>query len=139
MSSRSVAATQVPFWQRQFAPKASLVQIVFDVAAGILLPILCLVADPIVFRARSFGSPLLGNYALLAYFAIGMAFLALALWLLCHRPASVFAGLLGAGAFFALLLGVVLLPFSMLGLFAAGLGLLGLSPSSPHSFSGGTL
>jgi hypothetical protein len=128
MSSVSITAPARPFWQRQFGPEPSRWQVAFDLAAGILLPLVCLAADPIVFRGDSFMPPLLGHRALLCYAAIGTSLLALALWLLCRRPAALLAGFLLAGALFALLLGVFLLPFSMIGLFANGLGALGLSP-----------
>jgi hypothetical protein len=130
--SAPVTAHGRPFWQRQFAPEPSWWQVAFDLAAGILLPLVCLAADPIIFRdphmSPLLASPLLGRYTLLCYAAIGTGLLALALWLLCRRPAALLAGFLVAGALFALLLGVVLLPFSLLGLLAMGFGALGLSP-----------
>jgi hypothetical protein len=78
-----------------------------------LLPIVCLVADPIVFRSSSHDSPKLPKHALFAYTAIGLAFLALSLWLLCRRPASLLAGLLLGESFFALVLGLILFPASL--------------------------
>jgi hypothetical protein len=121
-----------PFWQRQFDAEPSRWQVAFDLAAGILLPLVCLAADPIVFRDPHMSpllvSPLLGRYLLLCYAAIGTSLLALALWLLCRRPAALLAGFLVAGALFALLLGVLLLPFSLIGMIAMGFGALGLSP-----------
>ncbi len=128
VSSASITATARPFLQRQFDPGPSWWQTAFDIAAGIVLPLVCLAADPVVFRASSFGSPLLGGYALLGYAAIGTGLLALAVWLLCGRPAPLLAGFLAAGALFALLLGVVLFPLSIIGLVAGGIGVLGLSP-----------
>src|SRR5262249_19547142 len=126
MSSTSVSGPQIPFWQRQFLPEPSWAQNAFDVAAGILLPVLCLVADPIVFRGQGFGAPFLGSIALLAYATIGVSILAITLWLVCRRPPGFLAGFLFSGALFALLLGIFLLPLSLVGLFAAGMGILGL-------------
>jgi hypothetical protein len=127
MSNAPTAPRTPPFWDRQFAPELSWGQLVFDLVAGILLPVFCLVADPIVFRESPFGTPLLGGYAPLAYVAIVTGLLALAIWLLARRPAALLAGFLVAGALFALLLGIALFPFSLIGLFA-GIGALGLSP-----------
>ena len=48
-------------------------------------------------------------------------------WLLFRRPAAVFAGLLTGGALFATMLGLILLPLSLIGLFFI-IGILGFSP-----------
>lgn len=117
---------QLPFWRRQFSPQSSVRQDVFDVAVGIALPLFCLIVDPFVLRS-SFGEPLLNGYRGVAISAIGLGFFSLALWLSIRKPSAVLAGLLAGGALFALLLGLVLLPFSAVGLFMV-IGILGFSP-----------
>lgn len=115
-------------WRRPFGSEVPPRDISFDIAGGIVLPLLCFVADPIVFKAPLFGSPLLGHFALFAYLTIGIAMQSLVLWLVCRRPAALFAGVLTASALFAFVLGVILLPLSFAGVFMAGIGILGLSP-----------
>jgi hypothetical protein len=126
--SRQVAAPEPSiFWGRQFAPSPTGGQIVFDVAFGIALPLICLVADPIVFRESGFGRPLLDGYLMVAGGSMGLGLLSLVAWLSIRNPPSLLAGLLAGGAVFASLLGLVLLPYSLFGLIAL-IGILGFSP-----------
>lgn len=105
-----------------------------DVLGGLLLPIGCLVFDPLVFRSFDpCALPLLrGPIRLLGYSAIGLGLLAFAVWLICgarfKRGSAFMAGILALGAGVAALLGLGLLPFSLLGIIAFGLGLIGLIP-----------
>ena len=76
MSTSPTDPKQPTFWERHFELKPTPEQIAFDIAFGIALPLLCLYLDPIVFRAKgSFGEPLLGRHAVLAYAAIGLGLL----------------------------------------------------------------
>lgn len=116
------------FWRRQFDPHPTKRQISFDVAVGILLPIACLLWDPIIFRhALNPGRGLLEPFRLLATLTIGLGVLLLSIWLLRRPAPALFVGLLVGGAMFASFLGVVLIPISLIGLFF-GIGALGLSP-----------
>lgn len=114
------------FWRRQFAPVATSRQFVFDVLMGICLPLVCLYFDPIVFRSLS-GEALLGRYTTLALVAILLGLLSLTVWLSIRRPPALLAGLLAGGAVFSCLLGLVLLPFSLMGLLWL-IGVLGFAP-----------
>lgn len=103
----------------------------FDVICGILLPAICVVADPIVFKHSAlFGAlvgPLLKWAVVFGYgeILIGLTAFTIFLW---RQPVSPFlAGVLLVGAAFSLLVGIVLLPFSLLGLFFV-IGVLGFSP-----------
>ena len=112
------------FWKRQFAPEATAHQIVFDVTAGILLPIGCLMLDPVFVRPPD------GQWVLLApaaYVTSAVSFLHLVVWLIARRPASYLCGALGASALLSFLTGLVLFPYSMTGL-AILIGVLGLTP-----------
>jgi hypothetical protein len=100
---------------------------VVDAVLGIGLPVLCLALDPIVFRSRFPRAGLLEPYALGAYAFIGLALACLAWWLAFRRPSVILGGALAAACVSSLLLGVVLLPVSIAGLFAL-VGLLGCSP-----------
>ena len=99
-------------------------RIAIDLTFGAVIPLGCLVFDPIVFRGSD---ALFSEYALVGYSAAGMGLLALPLWLLFGRPAGLFAGLLAGGAVFAMCLGLVLLPFSVIGLVIL-IGVLGFMP-----------
>ena len=106
-----------------------------DIIGGLVLPVICVVVDPIVFKTsfitndleNIFGGLLLQRYAVLGYLniVIGLAAFTILLW---RRPASPFlAGVLLAGALFSFVLGAVLLPFSLLGLLFV-IGVLGFTP-----------
>jgi len=96
------------------------------VGLGIILPLICLTFDPIVFRT-TFGEPILGSYKISGYGFMVLSMLTLAAWLPIRRLPSVFCGCLFAACAFALVLGVALLPISLIGLFAI-IGILGFSP-----------
>jgi signal transduction histidine kinase len=125
------SSSPVTFWGRQFADTPTRAQTVFDVCAGIILPVACLAFDPVVFRGGFAGGPLLGSFKLFAYALIAFEIAALAAWLALRGRAGVWAGVLGgvmaAGAHFSLVVGVVLLPFSLIGLMFL-VGVLGFSP-----------
>jgi hypothetical protein len=109
------------FWRRQFAEPATPAQRRFDVAFGLVLPVLCFVFDPIVFHEWLSDEPgLLGRWQFYVYTISALEMVALAAWL-CKaggtgRPPAALGGMLLAGGVFSLALGVVLLPLSLLGL-----------------------
>ena len=96
------------------------------VALGIVLPLICIAFDPIVFRT-TFGQPILGSYKVSGYGFMALSMLVLAAWLSVRRLPSLFCGFLFGGCVFAVVLGVALLPMSVIGLFAI-IGILGFSP-----------
>ncbi len=107
-------------------------QTLFDVAGGAVIPILLLIFDPAVFRSTGcIGSPVLVNYAIFAYLAIGLGILTLLAWLFVpaarRRRAGIFAGTLLTGGLFAAGIGIVMLPVSIPGLLIC-LGALGFVP-----------
>jgi hypothetical protein len=95
----------------------------YDVVAGIALPVLCLLADPGVFKGWA--------YRPVVYTFIATEIAVLAAWLLLQprlrSSALFFAGPLAAGGGFALALGVALLPLSFFGLLLL-VGFLGFTP-----------
>lgn len=125
--------TREKFWPRQFSPTITTGQIVFDIIVGAIIPIVLLYVDPTVFRTTGVGNgnPVLSNYAIFAYLAIGLGILTLTGWLfvgeLRQTGAAFIAGVLLTGALFAMTVGVVLAPFSVLGLFMC-IGALGFFP-----------
>jgi hypothetical protein len=121
------------FWRRQFGDAPTRVQFRFDVAFGLVIPVLCFVFDPVVFRGGVINSDgFYQSFRLFAYAASALEMATLACWLLLvrkfpawSRPAG---GVLAAGAFFSFALGVAILPLSLIGLVFAGIGALGFIP-----------
>ena len=118
---------QAFFWQRQFSPQITPSQVGFDLAFGIVLPLICLSLDPFVLRSPA-GRALIGQYTIVVGMAGGLGIVLLPAWHLSRRPPAVFAGLMSGTAIFATLLGVVLLPFSVVGLCFDKIAVLGFSP-----------
>ena len=123
--------TKPGFWRRQFAPQVTWPQVSFDIVFGIVGPILCFTFDPIVFRGSFGDRPLLGDYKIYVYFFSGLQIIMLSLWLLAGAGFQFWNELVGAGLFlggmFCLAIGVVLLPFSLVGLML-GIGIFGFTP-----------
>ncbi|HEX8285331.1 MAG TPA: hypothetical protein VF588_18395 [Pyrinomonadaceae bacterium] len=120
------------FWRRQFGEQATPAQRRFDIAFGIILPVLCFVFDPIVFRdwhVENFG--VYERWQSYTYTVCTSEMVALAAWLLrargAGRPPAVLGGVLFAGGLFSLLIGVAILPFSLLGLIVL-VGVFGFTP-----------
>jgi hypothetical protein len=102
-----------------------------DVLGGIVLPVVCIVLDPFVFRTAEAlpggGGPLLGRYLVFGYGEILLGMFAFVLYRWRRALSPFLAGMLLMGAIFAGLLGLVLLPFSVIGVMVM-IGLLGFSP-----------
>src|SRR3954454_16294240 len=101
---------------------------------GIVAPLLCIAIQFTIFPELIDDLPglsFLNTYPLLNYGIVALEILTLATWLSLGgrvgRGGGVIAGLLLAGSGFSGLLGVVLLPFSLIGLVAL-IGVLGLVP-----------
>jgi len=122
---------KVGFWRRQFEATVTRPQIIFDIVFGVIAPILCFVFDPIVLKSWFLGPPLFPDYQLFAYLFSGLQIILLSLWLLTgpgqHILNSFMGGILLVGAVFCLVAGVVLAPFSLLGLIYA-IGAFGFTP-----------
>lgn len=111
------------FYARQVDDKRTPWQVFFDVAFGIVLPMICLIFDPFVFRRT--------EYQVLAHCFIGIQMALLAVWLFLGERAAPVAGLFG-GAFLlgyavAAAVGLMLLPLSLIGLILI-VGALGFTP-----------
>jgi hypothetical protein len=126
------APRRTSFWARQVTGEPTRPQRIFDVLFGVVLPVVCLAADPIVFKtAAGFGRAVLLPYATAAYTLIGLQLVALAAWLLAGgrlaKGAAWFAGPLAAGAIIAAGVGLAILPISLIGLLVL-IGALGFTP-----------
>jgi hypothetical protein len=119
------------FWRRQFAPGITTPQIVFDFCFGAVGPVLCFIFDPIVFRGGFLGAPLLPDYQIFTYLFSGLQIVLLFMWLTLGPKNTIGRHIIGAafvtGAFFCTVVGLVLIPFSILGLMF-GIGLFGFTP-----------
>ncbi len=117
------------FWRRQFQTEATASQRKFDWTFGVILPVLCVVCDPIVFKSAS--NPLLGNFKPFAYLLSFVSIMAMMAWLLFGKKLqwmnAFLAGLFLVGGFVSLGVGVVLFPFSVFGLRML-IGILGFTP-----------
>lgn len=121
------------FWRRQFCAPATEAQFRFDVAFGLVVPVLCFVFDPIVFHGwLRINGGVLGGLRLYVYGASAVEMATLACWLFVvakfpawSRPAG---GVMLAGGIFSSLIGVTILPFSVFGILIGGIGLLGFIP-----------
>jgi hypothetical protein len=121
------------FWRRQFAESVTPRQRHFDITFGIVLPILCLVLDPIVFREWDIEvGGFYRRWRSYAYTVSTLEMVALAAWLLraggAGRPPAALGGVLVAGGIFSFVVGVAILPFSLLGLVFFFVGVFGFIP-----------
>ncbi len=130
LDSTSPSGMAVGFWRRQFMPTTTRAQIIFDLLFGIVSPVLCFVYDPIVFKS-DFGDGLFVEYQSFAYIVSVVEILLLIMWLVCGRQleprTQLLGGMLLAGALFSGVIGLAILPFTLLGLFL-GIGILGFIP-----------
>jgi ABC-type multidrug transport system fused ATPase/permease subunit len=129
----SFGAKKVGFWRRQFTQIPTRAQDTFDTIFAVVMPIIVLLADPIVFKGGEgfWNRGLLEDYQLLAYVVCSLQIGLFLTWRTWRRSlirwAPAFAGIFFAGALFSSVIGVVLLPFSLIGLIVL-IGALGFTP-----------
>lgn len=115
------------FWCRQLRIEPTLSQQKFDWAYGVFVPLVCVAADPIVFRDQG----LLDEYRPFAYLLSSVSIMAMAAWLLWGKRlgwlAAPLGGLFITGSFVSFIVGVILFPFSLIGLLLL-IGFLGFTP-----------
>ncbi len=118
------------FWRRQFQ-KTTESQRKFDWFFGVIMPVICFVFDPIVFKGNTLGTAFLANYKPFAYLLSFVSIMAMAAWLIWGAKLKWFnaflAGLFFVGGLISLGIGIVLIPFSLLGLIIL-VGALGFTP-----------
>ncbi len=92
----------------------------FWVSAGIVGPIVCLVMEPLVFQGGDEHGPMLGRFWVFCYSFMSLEMLTLASWLLVRERfgalTAIVAGMLFMGTAFASGFGLLILPFTLLGL-----------------------
>lgn len=124
---KSEDSEKVGFWRRQFQPNSTRTQRGFDWAFGVILPTVCFAADPIVFNDKG----LLEAYRPFAYILAAISITSMVLWLPWARHYRIvnaaFSGLFAVGSLISLAVGIILFPFSLLGLVFL-IGALGFTP-----------
>ena len=130
--AQSTAEQEPRFLRRQLTGTATRPQIIFDLAVGVILPILCLIFDPIVFRGGFAGEGVLKDWQLFAYIVITLEVVTLAVWLAWGARAGAWLSAIGAimlaGALFSFVIALVILPVSIIGLIFYFIGVLGFTP-----------
>jgi hypothetical protein len=129
MSDDTLLHGKVGFWKRQFQLRPTNGQRTFDVLFGGLTPLLCLILDPGILRQGSIpDEPLLENWSVYVHTEIAIGLVLLGFFLAFQRASPILAGaLLGCGTF-SLLLGLLLLPLSMLALIEVPIAVFGFTP-----------
>ena len=129
--NNSINQPKTRFWKRQFQAQSTEVQRTFDWIFGVLLPVICFVFDPLVFKGNAWGTAVLGNYKPFAYLLSFVSIMAMAAWLIWGAKlkwlSGFLAGLFFLGGIISLGVGIVLIPFSLLGLIIL-VGILGFTP-----------
>ena len=119
------------FWRRQFQTEPTESQQKFDWFFGVILPIVCFVFDPIVFKGDAWGAAFLGTYKPFAYILSFVSVMALSAWLIWGEKLkwlnAFLAGLFIIGGLVSLGVGIILSPISLLGLIVI-IGALGFTP-----------
>ena len=135
INETSTPAKRAGFLQRQFSESPSRGQKRFDWMFGVGLPIVCIAADPIVFRNWAASDPsdvLLFKYKIFCYVLSATSILAMAAWLLWGNKLGELRPFLGGlflvAAAISTLVGIGIAPFSAIGIIFYGLGLLGFVP-----------
>jgi hypothetical protein len=125
--SNCQSETRVGFWSRQFQIEPTQAQRKFDWAYGVVVPLVCVAADPIVFRDQG----LLEEYRPFAYLLSSISIMAMAAWLLWGKRlgwlAAPLGGLFIAGGLVSFVVGAILFPISFIGLVVL-IGFLGFTP-----------
>ncbi len=123
--------TEKGFWRRQFQPEATFSQKKFDWGFGVILPVICFVCDPTVFKGGFAGAAILGDFKPFACILSFASVMAMAAWLIWGEKlkwmSAILSGFFAFGAMISLAVGIVLTPYSLLGLIII-IGVLGFTP-----------
>lgn len=131
ISDEGAAPQQQGFWRRQFTGEPTRGQEKFDRWFGVAIPVACYFFDPLIFQGLMLDHGLLEEYRLFVYMVSAIEIGMLLCWFTFRRDletfAAPFAGVLFAGGLFSALIGVLILPLSVLGMLYV-IGLLGFIP-----------
>jgi hypothetical protein len=123
---------RVGFWRRQFQAEATPGQKKFDWLFGVVLPVICVLFDPVVFSGRALGPALLGAYKPFAFILSFVSIVAMIAWLIWGARLkwlnAILSGFFLLGGLVSLCVGAIILPFSLIGLMLLFIGALGFTP-----------
>ena len=121
------SAEPVGFWRSQFLQQSTKKQNIFDWSYGVVIPLICVAADPIVFTEGG----VLGDYKVFAHLLSATSILAMAAWLLWGQElrwlCAPLAGFFIAGSAVSFIVAALIFPYSLIGLFLL-IGFLGFTP-----------
>lgn len=127
----STPAPKPKFLARQFSSVPTLSQRKFDWYFGVGLPIVCIAADPVVFRTWSARDGVLSEYMVFCYLLSAVSIMAMAAWLLWGNKLGELRPFLGGlflvAAAISTTVGFILFPISVIGSIVL-IGLLGFTP-----------
>ena len=131
-SNNAATPPKIGYWKRQFQVQGNSKQKVYDWIFGVILPVICFAFDPIVFKGNGFGgTAFFSNYKPFAYLLSFACVMAMAAWLIFGEKLKwlngFLAGLFFFGGLISLAVGIVLFPFSVMGLIVL-IGALGFTP-----------
>ena len=121
------------FWRRQYASEVTTPQVAYDLIFGVVFPILCFIFDPIVFAADASRFEIIpvSQYKWFVYLFSALSIITLVVWMLANRfvksGGGIIAGILLSAAACSFVIGIVILPLSLLGLMFV-IGVLGFIP-----------
>jgi hypothetical protein len=127
-----VITQRLGFWERQFALAPTRAQDRFDALFGVIVPVLCFMADPIVFQSRIGEPPWLEHYQLVAYVISTIEMALFLVWRTFRKQVNgtspIFAGVFFGGAAFSTVIGLAILPVTIIGLVFFLIGIFGFVP-----------
>jgi hypothetical protein len=119
------------FLRRQFAADSTEPQAVFDFVFCLIAPILCFYFDPVVFKGGLMGDAVLQTFQLFAYGITAVEVSLFVVWILIGSRLGAWSRLIGGtlinGAVFSAIIGVAILPYSLIGLMIV-IGVFGFIP-----------
>ncbi len=127
------SGSPIDYWVGQFDAPGTRRQQAFDVIFGLVMPVVCMIFDPIVFKGSDAlsGEGMLSELQWFAYSGLAIELIVLESWLLyggrLGRWRDVFGGIMLGGAIVAALIAVTIFPLSLIGLLLL-VGTLGFTP-----------
>ena len=126
-----VVAKKQLFWARQFAAVPTRAQNTFDAIFGVIFPVFCFMADPVVFKGLITDRAELADYRLVAYVISTIEMGMFLVWRTFRKQVNslspIFAVAFLAGAMFSAAIGLAILPLTLIGLLFV-IGIFGLVP-----------
>ena len=119
------------FFGRRFRSEQTWGQITLDLIFGVVLPVVCFVLDPFIFRPQPDGQAMLGSYTGFAYSLALATIVGTTISLVFSKKLGIMnaalSGLFAVSGVVSLIVGLAILPMSILGMFFL-IGFLGFTP-----------